>query len=181
MGLRSRAFLAGGLGFAAAFVVACGSSGHGLLSAGESSTISSQLSAINQAVSSGSCARARSAADTLRTTLAGLPPNVNPTLARNLRQGASTVRSLAAHDCASSTSKTTSSTTTTVTETTTSTPTTTTATTTSTPTTPTTTSAPTTTTPPPPTTQTSTPVPTSPPPTKTTNGGAGVATTTGGG
>ena len=115
MGFGSRALMAGGLGFAAAFVVACGDSSS-LLSADESSTIASQLSAITQAVNAGSCTQAASAANTLNNTLSDLPPSVNQTLVRNLGQGASTVKALAARDCAnashttSSTSSTSSST-----------------------------------------------------------------------
>ena len=60
MGFGSRAFLAGGLGFAAAFVVACGGS-NGLLSADQSSTLSNRLDAVSAAVSSGNCAAARNA------------------------------------------------------------------------------------------------------------------------
>ncbi|MGH2895185.1 MAG: hypothetical protein ACRDPM_18235 [Solirubrobacteraceae bacterium] len=49
MGLGSRAFLAGGLGFAAAFAVACGST-NGLLSADQNSSLTSQLDAVSSAL-----------------------------------------------------------------------------------------------------------------------------------
>src|SRR5487761_879666 len=112
MGFGYRAFLASGLGFAAAFVVACGSSGD-LLSADQSSTISQQLSAISSAVSAGQCARAQSAVGSLNSSIAALPSSVSQKLVQNLGQGASTVKELAARDCeTAATSTTTTSTTT---------------------------------------------------------------------
>ena len=56
MGFGSRAFLAGGLGFAAAFAVACGSS-NGLLSADQNNSLTSQLNSVSAAVSAHSAAR----------------------------------------------------------------------------------------------------------------------------
>ena len=108
--------MAGGLGLAAAFVVACGSSGGGtdtgFLSAAESSTISGELGAISSAVSAGDCGRARQASDKLNDTLADLPASVDQKLAHNLGQGASTVKSLALSDCRASRTTSTTSTTT---------------------------------------------------------------------
>lgn len=117
MGLRSRAFLAGGLGFAAAFVVACGSS-NGLLTADQSSTLSNRLDAVSAAVNSGNCSAATSAANAFNTVVGDLPPSVSTKLVQNLGDGAQTVKQLAAKDCTSaststSTSTSTSSTTTT--------------------------------------------------------------------
>jgi hypothetical protein len=100
MGLRSRAFLAGGLGFAAAFVVACGGS-NGLLTADESSTLSSRLDAVSAAVDSGNCSAATNAANAFNTAVGNLPSSVKTTLVQNLGDGAQTVRQLAAKDCAS--------------------------------------------------------------------------------
>jgi hypothetical protein len=111
MGLRSRAFLAGGLGFAAAFVVACGGSG-GLLSGEQSSTLSSQLDAASAAVSSGNCRAATSAADAFNSSVGSLPPSVSPKLVQNLGDGAVTIKQLAVQDCSSSSSTSSSSTTT---------------------------------------------------------------------
>jgi hypothetical protein len=125
MGFGSRAFLAGGLGFAAAFVVACGGS-NGLLSAAESSSLSSRLDAVSSAVSSGNCGAARDASAALNNAVADLPASVTTKLVQNLGQGAATVSQLASRDCASSSTKTpttsssTSSTTTTQSNTTTS-------------------------------------------------------------
>jgi hypothetical protein len=97
MGVGSRAFLAGGLGFAAAFAVACGSS-NGLLSSGQSSTLAGDLQSISSAVASGRCAQAQRAATTLNNDVAGLRSVTSPLL-QNLAQGAGTVSQLAASDC----------------------------------------------------------------------------------
>ena len=140
-----RAILAGGLGFAASLVVACGGS-SGLLSGNQSIALSGQADQINSAVNSGNCAAALNTSRALNQDVQTLPVTVNPTLRTNLNQGASTIARLAGQDCrehtpsTASTPTTTSSTTTTApststsTSTTTTTPTTTT-TTTSTPTT----------------------------------------------
>jgi hypothetical protein len=155
MGFGSRASLAAILGFAAAFVVACGSSGNGLLSSGQSSSIASQLTAISNAVQGNHCARATVASHRLTNLITDLPQSgVNQKLVANLGQGASTVQELAAKDC---TTQSTSTPTVTVPTTTTQ------AVTTQTQTQTTTTTSATTTTPP--TTNTT------PPPTTATNGG----------
>jgi hypothetical protein len=99
MGFGSRALLAAVLGFAAAFVVACGSSTNGLLSSGQSSSIASQLTAISQAVQAGHCGQATTASNKLTNLVADLPAGVNQKLVANLGQGASTVQELAAKDC----------------------------------------------------------------------------------
>ena len=99
MGFGSRALLAAVLGFAAAFVVACGSSSNGLLSSGQSSSIAAQLTAISNAVQAGHCGKATSASHNLTDLVAGLPSGVNQKLVANLGQGASTVQELAAKDC----------------------------------------------------------------------------------
>jgi hypothetical protein len=105
MGLRSRAILAGGLGFTAAFVVACGGS-NGLLTADQASTLSTRLDAISQAVTSGNCSAATNAASAFNTAVGDLPPSVSTKLVQNLGDGAQTVKQLAAKDCSSTTSTT---------------------------------------------------------------------------
>ena len=107
MGFGSRAILAGGLGFAAAFAVACGSS-NGLLSSGQSSTLAGDLNSISSAVASGQCARAQQAATTLNNDVAALR-SVTSTLLQNLAQGAGTVGQLATTDCHASGSSSSSS------------------------------------------------------------------------
>ncbi len=114
MGLRSRAFLAGGLGFAAAFVVACGGS-NGLLTADQSSTLSSRLDAVSAAVNSGNCPAATNAASAFNTAVGDLPSSVKTTLVQNLGDGAQTVKQLAAKDCTSTSSPTTTTSTSTTT------------------------------------------------------------------
>jgi hypothetical protein len=164
MGFGSRASLAAILGFAAAFVVACGSSGNGLLSSGQSSSIAAQLTAISNAVQAGHCGRATIASHRLTNLISGLPSDVNQKLLTNLGQGASTVQELAVKDCTTQSTST---------PTVTAPPTSTQATTTQTQ--PPTTSAVTTTTP---------PTHTTPPPTTATNGGGtgtSSSTTTAGG
>jgi hypothetical protein len=99
MGFGSRVSLAAVLGFAAAFAVACGSSGNGLLSSGQSSSIASQLTAISNAVQGGHCGRATVASHRLNNLITDLPSDVNQKLVTNLGQGASTVQELAAKDC----------------------------------------------------------------------------------
>lgn len=103
MGLRSRAFLAGGLGFTAALVVACGGS-NGLLTADQSSTLSSRLDSVSQAVSSGNCSAATNAANAFNTAVGDLTSTVSTKLVQNLGDGAQTVKQLAAKDCSSTSS-----------------------------------------------------------------------------
>jgi hypothetical protein len=153
MGFGSRLSLAAVLGFAAAFAVACGSSGNGLLSSGQSSSIAAQLTSISNAVQGGHCAKATVASHRLNNLITDLPSDVNQKLQTNLGQGASTVQELAAKDC---TTQSTSTPTVTVPKTTTTTQAVTTQTQTQ------TTTAATTTTP---------PTNTTPPPTTATNGG----------
>jgi len=105
MGLRSRAFLAGGLGFAAAFVVACGGS-NGLLTSGQANTLSTRLDALSAAVNSGNCSAANSAANAFNDAVGHLPPSVSTKLVQNLGDGAQTVKQLAAKDCSSTSSST---------------------------------------------------------------------------
>jgi hypothetical protein len=110
MGIGSRAFLAGGLGFAAAFVVACGGS-NDLLSGDQSSTLSSQLDAVSAAVSAGNCAAAGSAADKFTQAVGSLTSPVSSKLVQSLGDGAVKLKQLAAKDCSSSSSTTSTSTT----------------------------------------------------------------------
>ena len=117
MGFGSRAFLAGGLGFAAAFVVACGST-NGLLSSDENGSLTSQLNSISSALASHQCGEVGSAAAALTNAVGNLPPSVTTTLVKNLNQGAGTVSQLAVRDCTSSTASTTTTTTTSSTPTT---------------------------------------------------------------
>jgi hypothetical protein len=158
MRLAPRAILAGVLGFAAAFVVACGG-GSGLLSGGQASDLNSQLDQVSAALASGNCSGVSNATAQFSNAIVNLPNSVNVTLRNNLSQGASKVTQLARRQCRPGTtdtgttttratttettpSTTTETTTTTTPTTTTTTPTTTTTTTPTTPTTPATTTTP---------------------------------------
>ena len=105
MGLKPRAFLAGSLGFAVAFVVACGG-GTGLLSSQQAADLNARLNSVSSAVSAGQCGTARGAAASFQSQVAALPSTVNSTLARNLGQGASTLSALASRNCSSSSAST---------------------------------------------------------------------------
>ena len=142
MRFAPRAILAGGLGFAASCVAACGG-GAGLLSADQSLTLSGQGNEVNAAVQSGNCGAAVNASAALNRDVQSLPISINPTLRENLNQGAVTIAKLAQTDCRQHTVTTTQSipTTTSSSSSTTTTTTTTPTTTTSTTTTPTTTTS----------------------------------------
>ncbi len=99
-----RAILAGVLGFAVSLLIAACGGGKGLLSSGQSSTLSNQLGAVSTAVASGNCSNAATAATGLNNLVGSLPASVNATLRNNLIQGASTVAELAQHDCHQTTS-----------------------------------------------------------------------------
>lgn len=155
------------LGFAAAWLVACGGGGKGLLAGTSADDLKSQLDTISGEVQDGQCSQAKAGAHDLGAKVGALPRSVDPKLRSALSDGAKRLLDLAAGDCKApkstvpTTSSTSSDTTPSTPSTTTSTPTTdSTPTTTSTPSTP---STPTTTKP---TTTPSTPTPPS-------NGGAG--------
>jgi hypothetical protein len=109
MGYAPRVLLAGGLGFALAFLVACGG-GSGLLSSDQANGLNSELDQLANAINSGQCGAAADAVSTFSNLVVGLPASVSPTLTNNLKQGATTVQQLAARDCHNTTSSTTSST-----------------------------------------------------------------------
>ena len=165
MRYASRAVLAGALGFAAAFVVACGG-GSGLLSSNDASSLNNQLDSVSSALASKNCGDVSSATSQLADDVVNLPSSINSTLRNNLTQGVSTIAQLARRQCANVPSTPTAPTTPTAAATTTQTHTETT------PTTPTNT----TTTPTAPTNTTTTPAttPTTPGTTSTGTGGAGV-------
>ena len=156
MRYASRAILAGALGFAAAFVVACGGS-SGLLSSNDASSLNNQLDSVSSALASKNCGDVSSATSRLADDVVNLPSSINSTLRNNLTQGVSTIAQLARRQCANVPSTPTTQTDTTTTETT-------------------TTQTHTTTTPTTPTNTTTTPAttPTTPGTTSTGTGGAGV-------
>jgi hypothetical protein len=140
-----RALLAGGLGFAASLLVACGGSA-GLLSTDQASTLNAALDQVSSAVQANNCGAASSAATSLTNAVQNLPSSINPTLTSDLNQGVATVQTLAARDCGRVTTTTTKTTPPTTTKSTTTTTSSTTTTTSTTPTIPTTTTSTTTTT-----------------------------------
>jgi len=145
----TRMSAAGALGFAAALLVSCGSSGKGLIPAAQGGPLRNDFAAVNQEASSGngSCAATETAIARTEQDFAALPASVDAGLRNNLRQGITNLRSRALALCAQPLAGTTTGTTTTA-KTTTTTTTNTTPTTTETTTTPTTTTTtPTTTTP----------------------------------
>ena len=103
MGHAPRALLAGGLGLAASVLVACGGGGKGLLSSDQASSLQGQLSQLTAALDAGHCGDAANAADALKNTVNNLPSSIDPGLASDLQQGASTVASLAQTQCSQST------------------------------------------------------------------------------
>src|SRR6202012_4327750 len=102
MGFGPRLSLAAILGFAAAFAVACGSNGNGLLSSDQSSSIAAQLTAAQAAADAGHCAKAAVASHKLTKAVNDLPSGFNQKLVATLGQGAATVAELAAKDCGKS-------------------------------------------------------------------------------
>jgi hypothetical protein len=94
-----RVILAGGLGFAAALLIAACGGGAGLLSGDQSSTLSDQLDKVSAALAAGNCAGVSKAATALNNSAGSLPATVSVTLRNNLIQGASTVAELARRDC----------------------------------------------------------------------------------
>jgi hypothetical protein len=99
MRYASRAVLAGALGFAAAFVVACGG-GSGLLSSNDASTLNNQLNSVSSALASQNCGDASNATSKLADDVINLPSSINSTLRNNLTQGVSTIAQLARQQCA---------------------------------------------------------------------------------
>ena len=99
MRYASRAILAGALGFAAAFVVACGG-GSGLLSSDQASSLNNQLDSVSSALASKNCGDVSNATSQLADEVVNLPSSINSTLRNNLTQGVSTIAQLARRQCA---------------------------------------------------------------------------------
>jgi cytoskeletal protein RodZ len=155
--LHLRVLLAGLLGVSAALLVACGSSGKGLIPSANAGPLQSDFEAVAQAAQSGegNCTATEAAIEKTESDFAALPATVDSGLHKTLSLGIANLRHRALALCAQQFPQTTSTSTT---------KTSTTPTTTSTQTTPTTTSTPTE------TTATST-TPTTSTPTATTPGG----------
>lgn len=161
-----RAILVGGLGLAAAFLVACGG-GSSLLSSNQANSLLAAFDRVGTAAQSGNCATIDNANSQLDSQIQNLPGSIQGNITDSLNQWASTVGSLATKACKTTTTSTTTSTPSTTSSTTSST---------------TTTSTTTTTTPPPPTsTSTTTTSATTTTGGSTTTGSSGGAGLGGGG
>jgi hypothetical protein len=106
MGFAHRALVAAGVGFAAAVIAGCGSSGGSLLSASQSSQLSEQLNRVTQALNDSDCSAAREYMTDFQDRVDELG-GVNSTLISDLDQGASTIQSLAESECQTTTTQTT--------------------------------------------------------------------------
>jgi cytoskeletal protein RodZ len=121
--LRLRVLLAGLLGVSAALLVACGSSGKGLIPAASAGPLQSDFEAVAQAAESGEgiCTATEAAVEKTEGDFAALPPSVDAGLRKTLSIGISNLRRRALALCAQPLPQTTSTTKTSTTPTTTST------------------------------------------------------------
>jgi hypothetical protein len=99
MRFANKALVAGGLGFAVSALVACGSSGGGLLSGTQAQKLNDQLDQVLAAVNDRSCSGVDAHIVTLTHVINSLP-QVDPRLVSNLQQGEQLVSSLAEQNCA---------------------------------------------------------------------------------
>jgi hypothetical protein len=112
--LAVRLIAAAALGFAAALLVSCGSSGKGLIPSAQGGPLRNDFASVNQAATSGnrSCAATETAIARTEQDFAVLPASVDAGLRNNLRQGIDNLRSRALVLCAQPTGGTTTATTT---------------------------------------------------------------------
>ena len=98
----SRLGLAGLLGLAAAVIVACGSTGKGLIPTGASGPLQSDFESVAQAAQSGegNCTTTEAALAKTNQDFAALPASVDAGLRNTLRQGIDNLRSRALALCA---------------------------------------------------------------------------------
>jgi cytoskeletal protein RodZ len=123
--LRLRVLLAGLLGVSAALLVACGSSGKGLIPSANAGPLQSDFEAVAQAAESGegSCTATEAAIEKTEGDFAALPASVDAGLRKTLNVGIANLRGRALALCAqplpqtTSTTKTNTATTTTSTQT----------------------------------------------------------------
>jgi hypothetical protein len=87
------------LGFAAAWLVACGGSGKGLLAGTSADELKSQLDTISGEVQAGQCSPARADAHDLGAKVNALPASVDRKLRSALSDGAKQLLNLAAGEC----------------------------------------------------------------------------------
>ena len=119
--LRLRILLAGLLGVSAALLVACGSSGKGLIPTANAGPLQSDFEAVAQAAQSGegSCTATEAAIEKTESDFAALPATVDAGLRKTLNVGIANLRRRALALCAQPLPQTTSTTKTSTTPTTT--------------------------------------------------------------
>ncbi|MGH2902510.1 MAG: hypothetical protein ACRDK7_02790 [Solirubrobacteraceae bacterium] len=110
--LRLRVPLAALLGVSAALLVACGSSGKGLIPAANAGPLQGDFEAVAQAAESGegSCTATEAAIEKTESAFAALPTSVDAGLRKTLSVGIANLRHRALALCAQSPSQTTSTT-----------------------------------------------------------------------
>lgn len=94
-----RLFVTLALGFAAAWLVACGGGSKGLLAGTSADELKSQLDTISGEVQDGQCTQAKADAHDLGAKVGALPASVDPKLRSALSDGAKRVLDLAAREC----------------------------------------------------------------------------------
>ncbi len=87
------------LGFAAAWLVACGGGAKGLLAGTSADELKSQLDTISGEVQDGQCSQAKADAHDLGAKVGALPASVDRKLRSALSDGAQKVLTLAAGEC----------------------------------------------------------------------------------
>jgi hypothetical protein len=97
MRFGNKAAVAAGLGFTAAAVVGCGSSGN-LLSSAQATQLRAQLTKASTALADGDCSGAAGYISNFQTKVDELG-SVNQTLASNLQAGAAKIEQLASKEC----------------------------------------------------------------------------------
>jgi hypothetical protein len=97
----ARPLLAAALGVAAALLVACGSSGNGLLAASQGGPLESDIEAVDQAAQAGNgnCAATESALLKTEQDFAALPSSTDSGLRNTLRQGIENLHKVAIEAC----------------------------------------------------------------------------------
>jgi TolA-binding protein len=98
MGFAHKAFVAAGVGFAAAVLVGCGSSGGSLLSGSQANNLTAQLNRVSDALNAQDCSQAQQYLQDFQSSVENMG-GVNATLINDLDQGANTIQSLANREC----------------------------------------------------------------------------------
>ncbi len=99
--LALRLALVAGLGVAAAVLIACGSSGKGLLSAADAGPLKNDIEAVDIAAQegNGNCTKTDAALQRTEQDFAALPSSIDSGLRNTLRQGITNLRKVAGELC----------------------------------------------------------------------------------